>query len=101
LKSFSAGQPIFLCLQYLQAREPLIIAFPIDDNKNNKITNINRVKLNLIIKSIIPTTIGIKETRKSKNRLFQETLILLKDLGLPFLKSSEHNLPLPKAHFLP
>ena len=77
LNSFSAGQPISLCLQNLQAKEPRTKPFPAEVRSTNNTTNesINQLKFN--INKAIPASMGIIETRKSGSMSFQVILFLI------------------------
>ena len=101
LKSFSAGQPIFLCLQYLQANDPLTTTFP-PNPRMTKIANnttINQEKSES--RSIIPPIRGRMNVRKSGIMSFIVISVLINFSGLPFLKNNAQHFPLPKAQNFP
>ena len=85
LKSLSAGQPIFLCLQYLQANDPLTTAFP-PNPRMTKIANnttINQEKSES--KRMIPPLKGKINVKKSGSMSFIDISVLINFSGLPFL----------------
>ena len=100
LKNFSAGHPISLCLQYLQAYEPLTNAFPPEVKKTRINNNVKINQEKLVIKIKIAPTIGKIENKRSGNKSFIFISLLLNNLGLPFLKIRAEHLPLPKAQNL-
>jgi len=89
LNNCSAGQPISLCLQNLQAKEPRTKLFPAEVRIANNTINsrINQLKLN--INNALPTNKGIIETRKSGSISFQQA----------FFNMSTHQIP-DEANYL-
>jgi hypothetical protein len=101
LNNCSAGQPISLCLQNLQAKELRTKPFPAEVSITNKTIRIKINQLKLNINNTIPTTTGIIETKKSGRISFQLILRLRNAFGFPFLKNNELILPFPKAQYFP